>query len=532
MNLLNKIKASGILRKDYLFVLLFGVMACFYFRPILKKGPLNAHLWRQTDCLSMTHFYAEGTPFLTPEMHAQLADKNTSGVSVGEFPILYYIVGNVWKLFGESYLTYRLFYLFILFAGLFSFYKSLRIVFGDFFLALVLSALLFTSPVYAVYGISFLTDAPAFSFVLVALFFLVKYTQANGRKWLLLSLSFFALAGLIKVSSLMAFFFLFFILFIETLSVKSLKTKKLFRGDIYEWLGFSSVLLVIFSWYYYAESYNAVHQFKYTFNNIYPLWDMEQAKVEPLFYDISIFTSYVFFSRPILVLLFLIGIVNLFLWKKIPPFAYLANLLIIIGSVIYFVLWAPLLGIHDYYYAALLILFVGIFMPFVWFVKSNYPSFFQGYYLKIFLGNFLLYNFAYCFSVVRLKTFAEDGKFPIVGSEKFVALMKWTNYNARANWGRFDLIKPYLEQIGVKKEDKIISLPDDSFNVTLYLTGHKGWTNITPYQTSGEIEYLVQKGAKYLLIDDPELLKQDYLLPFLSNKVGSFMGIEIYQLAE
>ena len=93
---------------------LIAVLAIIYYDSLLDKGPLNTHLWRQTDCLSMTKNYADGAPFFEPEMHVLYADNETSGKSAGEFPILYYTVGSIWKVTGESFMVYRVFYLLIL----------------------------------------------------------------------------------------------------------------------------------------------------------------------------------------------------------------------------------------------------------------------------------------------------------------------------------------------------------------------------------------------------------------------------------
>lgn len=531
MKLIDTLKSWHILKKDYLAIVFFTAMACFYYDSILDNGPMNNHLWRQTDCLSLSHHYAQGAHFFEPEMHALLGDNFTTGLTAGEFPILYYIVGQIWKVFGESYFSYRLFYLLILFGGILSLYKSLRIVFSDFLFALITAALLFTAPVYVIYGISFLTDAPAFSFVLVGIYFLVKYKQKDSRWLFALSMFFFALGGLIKVSSLMAFFFLASIFLLETIfSIKSLRTKKLFEGHFFEWVGFGTVLAVIFSWYYYASVFNAIHGFKYTFNNIYPVWIMDGSDMGKLLNEISIFTGNVFFNLPMLLALLAVLIFNLFLWKKLPPFAYLANIILFVGSVIYFLLWAPLLGVHDYYYTALLILFISIIIPFMWFLKTSFPKFFHGYIFRAVYIGFFAYCFMYCLAVVKLKTVAQKGEFPIVGNDTFVGLMRWSNWEVEFKWMRFERMRPYMKEIGIHEDDKVISLPDKSFNVSLYLMGRHGWSDYLTYTETEEIDLLIEKGAKYLFISDPELLKEDFIQPFLHSKIGNFEGIEIYKL--
>ena len=525
-------KKQNFLKSDLPFLFLFIIFAAFYYISILDKGPLNAHIWRQADCLSMTRSYSEGASFFKPEMNLLFADNYTTSVSAGEFPVLYYMVGKFWKVFGESYLSYRLFYLLILFAGVFSFYKSLRILLKDNFWATTISLLLFTSPVFVVYGVSFLTDVPAFSFVLIALYFLLRYQLEKSLKFFFIAMAFFAFAGLIKTSSLIAFIFLFFILFLETLSVKSLGDKKLFKCSIYEWAGFISAILAIFSWYYYADYFNSIHKFKYTFNAIYPIWEAKNEVIHELLKNVRNFTSMVYFSRPVIFSLIILGILNLFLWKKIPVLAYFSSIIITLGSLIYFILWAPLMGIHDYYYSALLILFVGILIPFIWYIKTNHADIFHGYPIKIFLVIFLSYNFVYCLLVVKLKTSATQGEFVFVGNQKFVNLMKWTNWDLSVNMNRFASMEPYNRQIGITAEDKVISMPDFSFNASLYLVNQKGWSDFSNYSKSEDIENLVQKGAKYLFISDTNLLKQAFIAPFISNQIGDYKGIRVYKLSK
>ncbi|TVR41230.1 MAG: hypothetical protein EA392_02090 [Cryomorphaceae bacterium] len=101
-----------------------------YLTPLLGEGMMRTHMWRQADCLSLTHHYYTGNSFLEPEMHIQLGHQYTSGKSAGEFPVLYYAVAGFWKVFGKSYLSFRLFYLLIFLAGIWSFYRSLSLVFG------------------------------------------------------------------------------------------------------------------------------------------------------------------------------------------------------------------------------------------------------------------------------------------------------------------------------------------------------------------------------------------------------------------
>ncbi len=513
---------------DLVFFLLVILFAVFYYDSFLTKGPFNIHAWRQTDCLSLAHFYKEGASFFSPEMHIQMGDGLMSGKTAGEFPILYYLVGQIWKITGESYLVYRVVWLLILLLGIFAFYKSLRLILLDWFWSATLSLLLFTSPIFITYGVSFLTDAPAFSFALIACYFLLRYSLSGQKKFFLLFLFFFTIVGGLKISSLIAFIFFCGIFIFELLPVKRLKRHRIFKGTWQEALGLTTVFLLIFSWYAYASYYNSKHGFLYTFNNIYPFNLMNSRDISEMKASILNFTSYQIFSRSMLFLLAAIGLVNLFLWKKMSLHAYLSTPIVFLGCFAYFYLWAPLMHNHDYYYVAMLILFPAIFIPFFFFLKEHQNKIFKNKILKVLFVLFLSYNFLYAYSIVKLRTLSKYVNIISLNNPEFYDRMDVLNYENQ-NHIRFEDIKPYLREIGIQENDKIISLPDPSFNVSLYLMNQKGYSGVTGNMDKEYLERFVKKGGKYFVISDSTLLNHKNLSPLLGNKIGQQGEISIYR---
>lgn len=517
------------LKSDLFFVILFAIFATFYYDSFLTKGPYTNHAWRQTDCLSMTFNYMEGTDFFSPEIHNQLGDNLTSGKTAGEFPILYYIVGQFWKFTGESYFTFRVFYLLILFSGIFALYKSLKMLLKDCFWSTTVALLLFTSPVLVIYGVSFLTDIPAFCFVLIAGYFLTTYFFQKKKKMFWFAMLFFSLAGLIKISSLIGFVFILIVFILENLKVKTLKNGQIFKNDIEEWIGFGFVLLSILSWYSYVNWYNLRHDFLFTFNSIYPLWRIDKQASIQMTSDIKNFTSYFFFSRAFLIVMLFIGTINLFQWKKLSFFGYLTTIAITTGCAIYFLLWAPLMAVHDYYFGALLVLFIGILVPFISLLSVHYPKVLKSKMTKFIGAAFLVYNFAYAFGLVKLVTLAKERTIIRIHNPNFYGKVEYMNFTNQLNI-RYEDMRLYLKEIGVKKEDKVISLPDKSFNISLYLMHQKGWTSYAIDYQKNTTKTLIEKGAKYLLITGNETLKTKYLKPYISHQVGDFNGIRIFKL--
>lgn len=518
------------LRPNLIFFFLLTIMCVSYYDGIFDKEPLGTHLWRQTDCLSLTRNYANGANFFEPELDILLADGYSTGKTAGEFPILYYLVGKSWSVFGESVMLYRIFYFLILISGIFAFYRSLLIFNLGNFWSTVLSLLLFTSPVFIVYGVSFLTDVPAFCFVLIALYFTLRYFKNESKLSLGIAMMFFTLAGLLKVSSLILFICLSTLFLLEIIRSKLNKSTNSLRHPKLLFISLISVFALVFSWYYYASYYNASHQFKYTFNSVYPFWLMDSAGYNNLVEGMLNYSLIIFFSSPMIILLLLISMVNLFIGRYMPWYLYVANVLILLGSLAYFLLWAPLFENHDYYFIALLILFISSFVPLLTALKKARPKLFHSKMLSVIFSLFLMYNFVYALSVVKLKTRAASGDFPIVMNETFVGNMRWVNYAVTANWLRYKDIQKELIKLGVQANDRVICLSDDSFSVALYFLNKRGWTNFMVFSKSEEIQQLIDVGAKYLLIADKNQLEMEYIQPFLESFLGEYREIRVYKL--
>lgn len=510
----------------YLFIVI-TILTFFYFDTLIDKPPMGIHQWRQTDCLVITRNYMKGTPFFEPEMDILLADNYTSGKTAGEFPLLYYINGKIWNLIGENVLSYRLLYALISFVCLYLFYKGMYIILQNKFYASIMTLTLYTSPVFVFYSISFLTDTPAFCFSIMASYFLLKYFDGRKMKMFYVSMVLFSLAGLLKVSSLIPFAFFGFILFIEQVfNVSTIYNRKLFKGIWKEWAGMIGVVLIIVAWYIYAEHYNTIHHFKYTFNAPYPAWHITKEEVPDLIERIKNLMSPIFHSRIIWLGMCFLFIFNLFQRKKLPLIAYLSNIIIPIGGLIYFILWLPLFANHDYYYTPFLNVMLGILIPFLIYLKNNLNT----RTIYVILSIITIYNAIYAINVTDLRKVSQSGDYKIIGNELFVKFMQWSNWDKSVNWDRFKNIETTFQQLGISKSDKIITLPDPSFSISLYYANRKGWTNFENYNNSNQIEMLKQKGAKYLLILDEKFLSKDFIKPFTTHKIGNHNGILIYKL--
>jgi hypothetical protein len=95
-----------------------------------------------------------------------------------------------------------------------------------------------------------------------------------------------------------------------------------------------------------------------------------------------------------------------------------------------------------------------------------------------------------------------------------------------------ETITPYLRSLGIERTDKVISIPDISFNITLYLMDQKGWTDYgdVNLNRSEKIAKKIKSGAEYLIINDSTIYKKDNIQPYIKNKIGSYKNIDIYDL--
>ena len=519
------------IKNNYLFLGLTLLIYIVFIGDLFFSGPINTHIWRQTDCLSMTENYRLGTSFLEPEMHIQLGNDLQSGKSAGEFPVLYWLVGNIWKVTGPSHFTYRFIYALIFLSGLVAYFLTIKKINLSHFWTQFLSLILFISPVFLYYSTSFLTDSPAISFSFIAVYFMVNYVITKKYKWLVISIIFFALTGLLKVSALIPFVFVLAVFMLEFFGVKMHPRKVLFRHNIKEVLLLFLFFIILLGWYVYAAYYNQSSGFKYTFNSIYPFWKFELYDFYNLWNDIKTKSGPVFLSFWTLMLLLVLWIFNLLTFKKnIALFSWM-NFLIPLGAIFYIALWFPLFGVHDYYYIALVVILPSIFISFIVNLKNNYPKLYKSRILRILGIFFITFNLIYSSEVISLKK--GDKKSPtnlIINNEHFVNFMNWVNYDVESNTYQYVRLEKKLEGLNCGKSDKIITLSDVSFNISLYFLKRKGWTNFKNISTKEEVMKLKMVGAKWIILFEKDIERFNFLGLKETNYTEKFESLLIYKI--
>ena len=494
-----------------LFLLIFSIT--YNYQDILFKRPQSIHQWRQCDCLSITmNYYQDHNPFFEPSCH-NLGNDGT-GKTVSDFPLIYYSVAQLWKLFGYHEYIYRLVVILFFFSGLFALFKIFENVLKDSVLAIIGSLFLFTSPTLVYYDNNFLMDIPALSFALIGLYFFFKYRQTSSNIHFYLFAFFYALAGLLKISSLLSFVAIAGIFALGLLKFKFNPDRRIFRNPLKKLLIITGVVLLIVAWYNYAVHYNSRHNAGFFLIGTLPVWELNYYQIKVTLDAINDHLKWDYFRKETEIIFALMFASVIVFFRRIDKFVLIVTLSISAGVLIFLLLFFQALTAHDYYTINLFVLVPFVILSFLLLLKNNFNGIYSNVFFRILFIALLIHNID--FARRRL-----EGRYGTNG---------WQNENYIKYIQPFENISPYLRSIGIKKDDRVISLSDNSINISLYFMNQKGWTNYGIDGDSAKIKEKINMGAKYLFIYNKQVYEDQRINPFIKNKIGEYNNIDIYAL--
>ena len=482
-----------------IFVFLFILICLFYnIHETIFYAPTSTSSWRQADSASITiNYYQNGMDFWNQEYHLQGAD---AGRRLTECPILYYGIAGLYHIFGPQDWVFRGVNFLILFFGLLTLVKLTHQVFNDKVLAVGLPLLVFSSPLINFYGPNFLPNTPAFGLTLMAIYFIYQYFINNQLKNFYGSMLFFSIAGLIKLTSLIPFFLIlaFYGLHLINLNLEKLKSG-FFHHKLKILPGFLMVLIIVGWWVLGTEDSGTLE----------PIWKVD-ASTRIMTLDYVLAESFPDLFAPV-AWIFIGGMFLFILFspKKIGYPFYLANILIFIGVAIVFCgIFKPLFS-HTYYFVEFMIFPLCVLFTFIFYLKNKQPRIYEH---KFFNPIFILLILTHViYGKVEL-----NKKYDINGREYQI-------YNKRQTDAQD--IRNFLYSHGVQPTDQVISAPDYSPNVTLYLMNLKGWSEFSsPYApiSPETIEAYGYCCAKYLIIHEKKYLDREDLQPFFKYPVANY----------
>jgi hypothetical protein len=456
--------------------------------------------------------------FFRPEVFFQIGDNGTSGYAVGECPLLYYAVAILWKIFGYSDFIFRFFNLLIFFLGLFSLFRMLQRVVGDSYWAMVVPLLFFTSPTVVYYAANYLTETTSLAFTFMGWSAFMRYYEEKRDGFLYWAIFLFTIAGLLKIVALISVFTIVGLFVLETTGFRSLTDSRLFRLNTQKTLAFLASLCIVFGWYMFAIQYNKQHRdflfdgSSYFLTGTFPIWSIPAHTIKDVIVQVyeewmpdyfNFFTG-IFLTAVVLSVLLFLG--------KLPRVWSAISILLLFGFTAFVLLWFYLFAIHDYYAINPLMMPLFFFIALLVLLKERKPEWLHSAAIKVVFALFLLFNAHYA-----------QGKL----DERYNG---WQNeYPAYKD---VHTITPYLRELGIKPEDKVISIPDGSTNYTLYLMNQKGWTALNFFNDSLQIKKYIGLGAKYLILTEEEPHNRPCLKPFMKKQVGQYGTVSIYSLQE
>ncbi|MFM9985522.1 MAG: glycosyltransferase family 39 protein [Flavobacteriales bacterium] len=514
---------------------LMVMMFAYSFPYVLQQGPKGFHIWRQTDGLSFArHYYDNGLDFSDPQISHLLFNDHTSAKTVGEFPGVYYFVAVLWKIFGIHEWIFRLVTLLISFAGLLAAHRLIRELIHQPFWSTWIVALLFTSPAVVFYSVGFIPDMHAIGFSLMACYFFYRYAQSR-KIWLLYFTAFlFALAGVIKPTALIPFAALGAILILEMIQSNGKNTVIWFHSKMHACFAFGSVVALNLGWIIWVRHYNNSFGGWFTPHDVFLPWHYSDQVMRNFLSMFREFLVNQLFSRITLFLLISILVLLLFSWKFLEKRARSIFLLVVLGSTAYALLFFKW-DVHDYYALVLIPLPLTLFVIAIRTLANHQSAILNWRPLRYFAILFLIYNIWYCTSNMQMRVNPKSEKLYLSSaSEPEVDLFKYLMWSYDRKFAAMTEFEAYLKSWGINENDLIVSLPDDSFNASLYLMHRRGWTSYeSDVYTKTGMNLRIERGAKFLVVNDLEAAKGMGLPDhFISEKVGEYKNLIVFKLPD
>ncbi|HQW85818.1 MAG TPA: hypothetical protein PLH93_01470 [Flavobacteriales bacterium] len=515
-------------------VLVVFVLLCaaYEYGRVLHLPPQPHHLWRQTNCLAIAYtYYAWEWNLFRPAVMSMISDHGMSGRSAGEFPILYYLVGLLWKVTGPQEIVFRILMLLLHATGTLALFRSSALVIGDRFWAAFIGLLFFTSPAVVYFTLAFLPDVPALDLSFIAWALLIDGVRCGRERAILGSAALFALAGAIKLTALMSPLAICAYLVLSRLVDLPGFTSTIPVGARRAILRSSIVaILAVALWVGYSYWYNHVHGGEYSHQGTWAYWDLhpdERSKAAR--FGTTVMPGMLFHWSAWA--LFLLCVPLLLLFQRDRGILVL-NGIFLLGTIVFVLLWFVALDNHDYYFIVPMITLVVLLVSTIHGLRARMPRPMSALPVRITLVLFFAVNALYAredhvmrtrgpMSVDALHLLLPHGQ----ALEQHYSYMGYWQYEPLLD------IRPLMRAHGIRKDDKVIVLPDESIGVGPYLVGQRGENSVSLYIIDAPaIQRAIARGAGYLVLLDVREDWRPWIGPFLEHPLFEHRGVRVYDL--
>ncbi|MFO7790782.1 MAG: hypothetical protein R6V32_09440 [Bacteroidales bacterium] len=276
--------------------------------------------------------------------------------------------------------------------------------------------------------------------------------------------------------------------------------------------------IAVVIWYYFVQWFNTHYGGTISAVEIRPIWSCSPELRAEIWDKIANtwLNSYYHVSLQIIALLSLLT--SIIFFKKTNKFLSLAFILSVIGGASFFFFFFKSLAPCDYYMINVFIIILFALVNLFYLLKKHFPAVYKSLIFKIAFALLVAFYAYECRKIIQVK---HKGHYNVTHENRFSGFVGMEEYNR--------------EELGINFSDLVISIPDPSNNISLYLMNQPGWTEYGVGRLKGanRMDYLIDKGAKYLFISDPIVYQKKsykYLYPYMKNKIGQHKNVAVYDL--
>jgi hypothetical protein len=510
LTLFDNSKYSKIFFSILALIILFSILSYVGVFKFIHERPNSIHHSSFCQRASIAqNYYETDMNFFKPKINRFIEGEGITGC---EFPIIYYVVAILYKIFGFNEIFFKLIGIMLYITGSIAFLSLIKMYIKNFIVAVLIFMSVFMSPMIFYYMSAFNPDMPSLFLTLIAWYSFFKYL--NGGKFY--HFNFFlvwtTLACLLKVIAIMQIGIVILIILLNYIGFFKDKYPQL-KANFWKLITKVIVcILIILSWYIYArwlvKHYN-VNSFA-----LGVVMAKNANEVKEIFEYVKNLWLYQYYGYETYVLLIAAFFGSLLLIKFSNRILLVITISYILGSIAYVTLFSVQFKHHDYY--ILPVLPTAFFLVLMLADILNAISKNKNQIIMIIFGIILIFNIKE--TIAKCKSHYEK------------RLFYEADYNASMFLRPYFDLETKLRKLNIKRSDKVISAFDNSFCSTLYLMNQTGEI-IYPECKREDIERLLSHpDVKYLIVNDLEKLTSIYPVDLKNRLIGCHRGLLIYKL--
>ena len=222
--------------------------------------------------------------------------------------------------------------------------------------------------------------------------------------------------------------------------------------------------------------------------------------------------------------------------KKLDYFFRYTFIFSLMFFVAYLLIFFQVFTVHDYYLSNLMIFPVITFFCMSNILSQNNLIYNNKIVIRYIIFILVFFNAFYSAAYYRLRMIKNDNLcawYPLVSQEDR-NYSNWLLWHRKATTEPLETITPELRRAGIKRTDLFLALPDESFNISLYLMDQKGETiPAFDYNDTTKLpSIMAEKKYAYLVLIDASI-KSQKAFAAISDRLEPFMvkeHIEIFKI--